>query len=228
MRTQEKILISLVLVTVVLGTQIALGASDYEVAGRSLRWLPVSKSANNLSDSLTLLANRARAFLDLTSLWYGGISLLALIMIGLVLRMARDGELNTFKSEVIALRGQLAEMEAAKERADRLLQEELRKKKELLEAKESAIDELEEIFRGKIQTLESQLSEKQKLLKGRDGQLEALRSEVSALTRQLAEMRSAKERAESFLQEELRKKKAVLEPEDSTLEEAEDSFRGRI
>lgn len=228
MRTREKIFISLVLVTILLGTQIALGASDYEVAGRSPQWLPVSKSANNVSDSLTLLANRARAFLDLRSLWYGGISLLGLIMIGLVLRMARDGELNAFKSEVNALRGQLAEMEAAKERAERLLQEERRKKKDLLEAKESAMDELEEIFRGKVQTLESQLSEKQKLLKGRDGQIEALRSEVNALTGRLAEVGFAKERTERLLQEELRKNKAVLEPKDSTLEEPEESFRGRI
>lgn len=148
MGTQEKILISLVSVTIVLGIPIALGASDYGVAGRSFPWLLGTNLGNNFSDLLTFLANRARTCWDLTSLWYGGISLLALIMMGLVLRTGRDRELKALRSELDTLRGQLAEMGSAKERAENFLQEELRKKKAVLEARDSAIKAREESFSG--------------------------------------------------------------------------------
>ena len=144
MRTREKILISLVSVTVFLGTQIALGASDYEVSGRSFPRLLGSNLGNNFSDLLTFLGNRVRTCWDLTSLWYGGISLLALIMIGLVLRTGRDRELKALRSELDTLRGQLAEMGSAKERAESFLQE----KKAVLEARHSATKEREESFSG--------------------------------------------------------------------------------
>jgi len=92
--------------------------------------------------------------------------------------------------------------------AEGVLQEEIRRKEEVLQAKDVAIKELEEGLNAKVYAVESHLREKEELLKSRDGQLEALRSEVTAL---MAEIESVNKQAEGMLQEEVRRKEEVLQ-----------------
>jgi chromosome segregation ATPase len=127
----------------------------------------------------------------------------------------RDEELERLASEVNDLTARLAEMEAAKERADSLLQSELRRKEEMLQLRDSAARELKENLSAKIRDLGTQLGEKEELLKTREGQLEALRFEVNALMARLAEIESAYKRVESSLQDELRKQEEHLQVRDS-------------
>lgn len=89
-------------------------------------------------------------------------------------------------------------MEAAKKRADDLLHEELRQKKEVLEANDLAMRTEEKRLSEKIRILESQVNEKERLLRTRD-------TEVNGFRRQLSELDAAKEQMESRFQEELGK-----------------------
>jgi len=121
---------------------------------------------------------------------------------------SRDGQLRALRSEVTALTERMAEIESVNKQAEDLLQEEVRRKEEVLQAKDVAIKELEEGLNAKVYAVESHLREKEELLKSRDGQLEALRSEVTAL---MAEIESVNKQAEGMLQEEVRRKEEVLQ-----------------
>src|SRR5215467_15581037 len=124
---------------------------------------------------------------------------------------SRDGQLEALRSEVTAFTERMAEMESVNKQVQGLLQEEVRRKEEVLQAKDVAIKELEEGLNAKVHAVESHLREKEELLKSRDGQLEALRSEVTAFTERMAEMESVNKQAEGLLQEEVRRKEEVLQ-----------------
>src|SRR5215813_9135395 len=124
---------------------------------------------------------------------------------------SRDGQLEALRSEVTVLTERMAEIESVNKQAEGLLQEEVRRKEEVLQAKDVAIKELEEGLNAKVHAVESHLSEKEELLKSRDGQLQALRSEVTALTERMAEIESVNKQAEGLLQEEVKRKEEVLQ-----------------
>src|SRR5262249_744399 len=124
---------------------------------------------------------------------------------------SRDGQLEAVRSEVTVLTERMAEIESVNKQAEGLLQEEVRRKEEVLQAKDVAIKELEEGLNAKVHAVESHLSEKEELLKSRDGQLEALRSELTALTERMAGMESVNKQAEGLLQEEVKRKEEVLQ-----------------
>src|SRR5215813_2135167 len=121
---------------------------------------------------------------------------------------SRDGQLEALRSEVTAL---MAEMESVNRQAEGLWQEEVRRKEEVLQAKDVAIKELEEGLNAKVHAVESHLREKEELLKSRDGQLEALRSEVTAFTERMAEIESVNKQVQGLLQEEVKRKEEVLQ-----------------
>src|SRR5215469_14262905 len=124
---------------------------------------------------------------------------------------SRDGQLEALRSEVTVLTERMAEMESVNKQAEGLLQEEVRRKEEVLQAKDVAIRELEEGLNAKVYAVESHLREKEELLKSRDGQIQALRSEVTALTQRMAELESVNKQAKGLLQEEVRRKEEVLQ-----------------
>src|SRR5215813_457774 len=124
---------------------------------------------------------------------------------------SRDGQLEALRSEVTVLTERMAEMESVNKQAEGLLQEEVRRKEEVLQAKDFAIKELEEGLNAKVHAVESHLREKAELLKSRDGQLQALRSEVTALTERMAEIESVNKQAEGLWQEEVKRKEEVLQ-----------------
>src|SRR5262245_1013590 len=105
----------------------------------------------------------------------------------------RSEELDGYKSKVDSLIEQLTDLRLAKERADNILRQELKKMK-LRQSKESLITELEK-----------SLTATQELLQSRSAESEALKSKINTLTEQLTDLRLAKERTESILQKELKK-----------------------
>src|SRR5262250_106183 len=140
----------------------------------------------------------------------------------------RDGQLEALRSEVTALTERMAEMESVNKQAEGLLQEQVGRKEEVLQAKDVAIKELEEGLNAKVHAVESHLREKEELLKSRDGQLEALRSEVTALTERMAEIESVNKQAEGLLQEEVRRKEEVLQAKDVAIKELEEGLNAKV
>ena len=100
---------------------------------------------------------------------------------------------------------QLTRTGAAKNQVESSLAEELRKEREALRAKDSAIKELEKEWRGKLHALETQMAEKQELLQVRSTDLEALKSELGLLTVRVTEaainQRTGRENAATRTQE---------------------------
>jgi chromosome segregation ATPase len=213
MQIRYKILILLLTVTLAVGTLALLHSSSDSDALLRFRALFSNRTLYNLKPSLTFMT-------DGTSLWYGGISLFAIIMIVLVFRAARrDGsqglgdrftERKWVKAK--AAKSQPKETLPAKTEVESVLQEELKGMTDLLRAKDSTITELEK-----------SLTAKQQLLQRRSEELDAFKSNVNTLTEQLADATLAKERAENVLQHELKKIK-VLQAKDSIIAELEHSL----
>ena len=206
MRSRDNILILLFTATLGLGTLILLQAGDDGDALLRFRSLLSNRTVHNLSDILTSIA-------DGTSLWYGGISLFAIIMIALAFRAARGGDLQ-------ALRERLAELEAAKAEAEKLLHDGVLRERHARQAKDAALQDLEGSAR-RIYALENQLGDKRDLLHSRDEELKILRSQLSTLTD------GPSDQAESLVREELKKKTDLVQAKDSVITELENSLRGK-
>jgi chromosome segregation ATPase len=140
----------------------------------------------------------------------------------------RDGELLAVKTQFASLAEQLGKVESAKERGAALLQEKIRGEKQLREAHDSALKELEENFKGKIALLEEQLSEKLQTMGSRDSQLQSLTSELSNLNRRLSEVEAAKEKAETLLGESVRGRDELSALKDAAIKELEDNLSNKI
>ena len=133
------------------------------------------------------------------------------------LLQSRNTELAGLKGEVSVVTGRLADAASAKERAENLLQQELKKKSELLRSKDSALQEAEKNLLGKVRTLENQLGERDVFLKERDAQMQDLRA-------QLTKMGSMNEEARRLLADELKKLRPVLEGKDATIKALEEKW----
>jgi chromosome segregation ATPase len=140
----------------------------------------------------------------------------------------RDRLVEELTFEVSALTRRIAKAESAREQVESLLQDEYRRRDEMLETKDSAAKELENSLTADIQDLTGQLSQKDALLKERDEQLDGLRSEIHALTAQLSHMTSAKEQAESLLQDEHRRREEMLETKVYAVRELENNLSANI
>ncbi len=200
MQSRSKILILLFTVTLALGALTLLHSSnDNDVVPR-LRSLFSNRTLYNLKHTLTSIT-------DGTSLWYGGISLFAIIMIVLVFRAARRNDSQGLRERFTGPKAANAEAAklrpretiSAKAEVNSALREELKGMTDLLREKDSTITELE-----------NSLSGKRQLLQNHSKELDGLKSKVNVLTDQLTDFRLAKERAESLLQQELKKTKVLL------------------
>jgi chromosome segregation ATPase len=94
------------------------------------------------------------------------------------------------------LRAQLTKMGSMNEEARRLLADELKKLRPVLEGKDATIKALEEKWTTTVRPLEERVDGQETLLKQRAAQIEALRSELDTLKTQLAETGSVSEPAE--------------------------------
>jgi myosin heavy subunit len=136
----------------------------------------------------------------------------------------RNGELKAARSKVNTLRERLAAMGSAKKQTENVLQQQLKKKTELLELKDAAMKELQERLSTTVQVLEGQLEEKEKLLKDRDAELEAPRSEANSLN----ESGSARERAKSLLLQELQNRTELLQAKDAIVKELQERLQTTV
>ena len=210
MQTRYKILILLFTVTVTLGAVTFMRSSNDSDALLRFRSLFSYHTLYTFRHTLTSIT-------DVTSLWYGAVSLFAIIMVVLVFRAARRNGSPRLRERLIelkpakvpAMKLRPSEMVSAQTEIKGELREELKRMTNLLQTKDSAITELENGLAGK-----------QQLLQRRSEELDAYKSKVDSLTEQLADLRIAKERAENILQQELKKMK-VLQAKDSIITELE-------
>ena len=290
MRTRDKVVVVLIVASLILGGLIFVAFQDNEVEANYSRWLFTTNLQHLFSSPAKFLSDE----LPSGTVFYGGLTLFAVVMTVVFLKMTRDGEIQALRRRLIDLRsekhqtesllqeevwkgkherqskdsamrdletsidkietllGELNEKEQelkardvqlvslktgalgdsdstpARPSSERLLREEINKKNEILQTKDSAIRELEQRLSAKTRLWESQLREKDGLLNGRNSELESLRVEISDLNGQLNDLTSAKKRAEDLLQEELRKKKEVLEANDVAVRSEERRLTERI
>ncbi|MGH7886219.1 MAG: hypothetical protein ACREPG_00010, partial [Candidatus Binatia bacterium] len=111
---------------------------------------------------------------------------------------------------VSSLAGQVAELESARARSERQLQEELREKDSLLETKNADLGDLEERLNSRLKTMERQLNDKQKLLEATSVDMGDMRAQMSVLEEQLKESENAKVWLENALHEERNKESQAL------------------
>ena len=93
----------------------------------------------------------------------------------------RDGELRNIRSEITDLNGRLHQLETARKRAEDRLEEELRQKKEVLEADALARKAEEKRLGERIKNLETQLGERDKSLRQRDTEMRDIRSQLNQI-----------------------------------------------
>lgn len=110
---------------------------------------------------------------------------------------------------------------AAKAARDKALQEEIKKNAELLQAKETAMQQLERRLSGKIRSVEQELGDQVRLVRQREEELEALET-------QLAEKSAAQSRAESLLEEEHKKGQQSLQAKESAMSDLGKRLKGEI
>ncbi|MEO6162556.1 MAG: hypothetical protein ABIP88_00315 [Candidatus Binatia bacterium] len=140
----------------------------------------------------------------------------------------RDGKIQSLTLTVQGFKQKFDENIAASANAEQTLKDELRKEKELRQARESGNKELEARYTGELAHLQQQVTERDGLLQSRGAEIEALQTQLASLAEQLSKVGSAKERAASLLQEKLRKEKAFLSASDSALRELEANFSAKI
>jgi chromosome segregation ATPase len=213
MQTRYKIFILLVTVTLAVGTLTLLHSRNGNDAVIHLRSLFSNGALATFGTAVSSMTNGM-------SIWYGGIALFAIIMIVLVFRAAHRVGSQRFRGRLIELKPtkvpaaklRPSEIVSAKAEGESLLREELKRITDLLTAKDSTITELENGLAGK-----------QQLLQKRSEELDGFKSKVVSLTEQLADLKIAKERAETILQQELKKMK-FLQAKDSVITKLEKSL----
>ncbi|HME62674.1 MAG TPA: hypothetical protein VKH62_15630, partial [Candidatus Binatia bacterium] len=124
---------------------------------------------------------------------------------------ARDAELHGLTAKINELTENLSESAAERERANRLLQEELREKTALLQSKDSTIDDLETRFAARADSLERQIAEKQKLLEASGAEMGGLRAQMNAMEERLSESEAVNGQLEALLQQERSKSETQAE-----------------
>ena len=293
MRTRDKVAVLLILATLILGGLIAYSLQGNEVESNYVRWQYWRTVGQFLSSPITFLFGDSGG--SGKAVLYGGLGLFGLVVMIVLLKLFRDGELmalrqhlrtlmsakseaesllqeerwkgkherqakdsamqdlessierielllsdlgekeqllKTRESELMALRTEeLARPEASTSNAqssDRLLKDELRKKNEYIQAKDAAIKELEQRLRSKTSLWENQLRQKDLLLNAQSGEFEQLRSQAIDLSAELRETEGAKKRAEELLEDELRKKRQILEASESASKAEENRLTEKI
>ena len=211
MKTPAKIMIVLFTLTLALGTLVLLYASD-DVLHR-FRWFV-------FNDPLQLVADVTLGLRTSSGLWYGWISLSAMIMVGVTIKLAMNAELRAFSNRLV-------EAEVAKAELESALQDSLWKEKHARGAKDDAMKDLEASV-GKLVVAEHQLSESKHIVEIQDKELNALRSQMNILADQPNAMAFGSDHQQHELRDELRQKTELLEAKDAAIDELEKSLNGKV
>ncbi|HEX9272739.1 MAG TPA: hypothetical protein VGA01_11065 [Candidatus Binatia bacterium] len=211
MKTQTKIMMLLFTLTLALGTLVLLYASDDAL--HRFRWFV-------FNDPLQLVADVMLGLRTSNTLWYGWISLSAMIMVGLTIKLAMNAELRAFSNRLV-------EAEVAKAELETALQDSLWKEKHARGAKDAAMKDMEASV-GKLMLAEYQLIESKQLLEIQDKELNALRSQVNVLAERSGEMTPPSMQEQIALRDELKKKTDLLKAKDAAIRELENNWAGKV
>lgn len=203
MRTRDKVIIFLVGATLVLGSLIFFAFHDNEVEANYFRWLMGQKLTSTWSSPTKFIAEE----LPSGTLFYGGLTIFAVVMTIIVLKMIRDGEIQALRKRLLALRSE-------KHEAESLLQEHVWKGKTERQAKDSVMRDLEASIE-KIELLLSDLNEKERELKTRDAELMTLKSRAAS------DADAAFPGTDRQLRDELKKRLEIIQEKDAALKDAE-------
>ena len=174
----------------------------------------------NISNAVTWVAETTSDSDNTTIFWYGGLSLFAIVMLGIVFKSAGNAERRVF-------RDRLVEAQVAKAELETLLQDSMWKEKHARAARETALEELQ-ANASRILALEDRLTANERLLKRQEGELKALRSQPAAVTERPLETLAASMPEQSALRDELRKMTGLLQEKESAVKQLEKNFRDRI
>ena len=213
MRTRDKIAILLFSITLGLGALIFWQSSTNDTELRRFRWFAAKAPMRLMTDEIFTAENAP-------SLWFGGLSLGAMILLGLILKVINGAEIRTFRDRLIQLEVSKAEVET-------LLQDAVWKEKHARDAKETAIKDLEANL-NRIYDLENQLRETEQLFWTREKEFKALSSQGSAGTEASRGTGSAKAAREKALHEEIKKNAELLQAKDAAMQQLESSLSGKI
>jgi chromosome segregation ATPase len=211
MKTPTKIMIVLFTLTLALGTLVLLYASD-DVLHR-FRWFV-------FNDPLQLIADVTLGLRTSSGLWYGWISLSAMIMVGVTIKLAMNAELRAFSNRLV-------EAEVAKAELESALQDSLWKEKHARGAKDDAMKDLEASV-GKLFVAEHQLIETKQLLELQEKELNTLRSQMNILADQPNAMAFGGVHQQHELRDKLRQKTELLKAKDAAIDELEKSLNGKV
>jgi len=211
MRTREKVAVFVVIATLVLGALIFIAFRENEVEANHFRWLLGNQIKYGLSSPAKFLDE-----LPAGSLVYAGLTIFAVFMVIIILKMVRDGEIQ-------ALRRHLLNLRAEKVQTDSLLQEEVWKGKHERQAKDSVRKDLDTSIE-KIELLIGELNEKERLLKARETELMTAKSSSV----EFADSGPSRNPTEGLLRDELKKKNVNLQSKDSTIKELENRLSAKI
>ncbi len=211
MRTREKVVVFVVIATLVLGALIFIAFRENEVEANHFRWLLGNQIKYGLSSPAKFLDE-----LPAGSLIYAGLTIFAVFMVIIILKMVRDGEIQ-------ALRRHLLNLRAEKVQTDSLLQEEVWKGKHERQAKDSVRKDLDTSIE-KIELLIGELNEKERLLKARETELMTAKSSSV----EFADSGPSRNPTEGLLRDELKKKNVNLQSKDSTIKELENRLSAKI
>ena len=197
--------------TLAFGTLVLLYASDDSL--HRFRWFV-------FNDPLQLVADVMLGLRTSNSLWYGWISLSAMIMVGVTIKLAMNAELRAFSNRLV-------EAEVAKAELAMALQDSLWKEKHARGAKDDAMKDLE-MSVGKLMVAEHQLIESKQLLEIQDKELNALRYQLNVLPERSGDITSPNLEQHSELRDELRRKTDLLLEKDFNIKELERTFTGKV
>jgi chromosome segregation ATPase len=209
MRTREKVLVLLVSATLFLGSLIYFAFKDNELEANYFRWL----FSNTLNYGLSSPSKFISEEVPSGAFVYGGLTIFAVVMFLVFLKMTRDREL-------LALRKRLSDLRSEKNQTDSLLQEVVWKGKTEQQAKESVRRDLE-VSIDKIEALVTQLNEKEDQLRTRDIELVSLKSNA------LAEAGPGRPLSDRLLRQEIHNKTEMLQAKTAALKDLEQRMNAK-
>lgn len=213
MRTRDKIAIALISITLGLGAIIFWQSSANDTELRRFRWFAAKAPMRLMTDEIFTAENAP-------SLWFGGLSLGAMVLLGMILKAINGAEIRAF-------RDRLVQMEVSRAEVETLLQDAVWKEKHARDAKETAVKELESNL-NRIYDLENQLRETEQRLWTREKEFKALGSHGSAGTEATRGAGAAKAARDKALQEEIKKNAELLQAKDAAMQQLESRLSGKI
>ena len=172
MRTREKILIAVVIAALMLGGVIVYSLQSNEIEANYTRWLFARNLREFISSPISFVFGNSESGQSVNAWFYGVLGGFGLIVMIVILKMFRDGQ-------VLALQERVQALGAAKQEAEHMLQEAVWKGKTARQAKDSVTRDLEDSIE-RIESMIVELTAKEQALKARDDELRALKTSSSA------------------------------------------------